>query len=503
MNTGPIMLPRYVDVLIVGAGISGIGLGCHLKSKQPSRTFAIVDSRAAIGGTWDLHRYPGVRSDSDLHTFGFEFKPWTRDNAIADGKEILDYLNETITDGGLTEHIHLGYKVVRADFSVDAACWTVTLEGVYDGEQTEMACGILFCAAGYYDYTRPHTPHFEGREDFRGQIVHPQLWPEDLDYADKRILIVGSGATAVTMLPALAETAAHVTMVQRSPGYIVPLPRKDPIANGLRRLLPSEVAYRLTRQINVRRMKWLYRGSQRYPRQMRWLIRKLNASALPKGYPVDAHFNPKYGPWDQRLCVVPDADMFKAISRGAASVVTDDIVRFTERGVLLASGRELAADVIITATGFSILPFGGIALEVDGQPVDLPERLMYKTMMVSGVPNFAFAMGYTNYSWTLKVDVVADYLCRLLAHMDRHAYTTVTPYVDDPTLTRRPFLEMKSGWVQRSMHLYPQQGSHGPWTVEQDYLSDRDRLTKDPIEDPALRFDTAHVQAATQTSTAV
>ncbi|MFD4511347.1 alpha/beta fold hydrolase [Streptomyces sp. NPDC058457] len=478
----------HVDVLVVGAGISGIGMACHLKRKQPDRTFAIVDSRDSIGGTWDLFRYPGIRSDSDLHTFGFEFKPWTRDNAIANGDEILDYLHETVAENDLARHLHLGHKVVRADFSSDQARWIVTLERASDGEQFDVTCGVLFSGAGYYDYARGHTPHFEGREDFRGQIVHPQLWPEDLDYTGKKVVIIGSGATAVTLLPALAEKAGHVTMLQRSPGYIMPIPRKDPIANSLRRLLPSPVAYRITRRININRMKLLYNLSQRFPKQMRRLIRRLNTMVLPKGYEVDTHFNPHYGPWDQRLCVVPDADMFKAISSGDASVVTDRIVRFTEGGILLASGEELAADIIVTATGFSILPFGGIALEVDGEPVDLPSRMVYKTMMVSGVPNFAFAMGYLNYSWTLKVDLVAEYLCRLLVHMDSHGYATVTPHVDDPTLTRRPFLDMESGWVGRSKDLYPQQGSHGPWTVDQSYAPDRDRLTKAPIEDPALKF---------------
>ena len=485
----------HVDVLIVGAGISGIGLGHHLRKKQPDKTFAIVDGRDAIGGTWDLFRYPGIRSDSDLHTFGFEFKPWTRENAIADGDEILDYLHETVAENDLAGHMHLGHKVLRADFSSGAARWTVTLERTSDGEQFDVTCGVLFSAAGYYDYARGHTPDFEGREDFGGQIVHPQDWPQDLDYAGKRVVIIGSGATAVTILPAMAETAGHVTMLQRSPSYVVPIPRQDPIANSLRRLLPDALAYRLTRKLNINRQKAIYGLSQRYPRQVRRLIRKLNAGALPEGYPVDTHFNPHYNPWDQRLCMVPDADMFKAISSGAASVVTDRIVRFTERGILLASGDELDADIIVTATGFIMLPFGGIALHVDGKPVDLPERLIYKSMMVSGVPNFAFAMGYLNYSWTLKVDVVAEYLCRLLAHMDRHGHATATPHADDPTLTRRPFLEMENGWISRSIHLFPRQGSHGPWTVDQSYASDRARLGTAPIEDPALKFTDAVVDA--------
>jgi len=484
---------EHVDVLIVGAGISGVGLAYHLATKQPGRTLAIVEARDAIGGTWDLFRYPGIRSDSDLHTFGFAFKPWTNDNAIADGHEILDYLHETIAENDLARYIHLGHRVLRADFSSDEARWTVTLERTSDGTQVDVTCGLLISGAGYYDYDNAHTPHFEGREDFGGQIVHPQHWPEDLDYAGKNIVIIGSGATSVTLLPAIADKAGHVTMLQRSPTYILPLPRRDPIANALRRMLPDRAAYRLTRTINMNRMRLLYGLSQRYPNQMRRLIRALNARALPEGYAVDTHFNPRYGPWSQRLCVVPDADLFKAISSGAASVVTDRIVRFTERGILLESGDELAADIIVTATGFTVVPFGGITLHVDGQPVNLPERLIYKSLMVSGVPNFAFVMGYINYSWTLKVDLVAEYLCRLLAHMDRHGYATVTPHSDDPSLARRPFLEMESGWVSRSMHLYPQQGSHGSWTVDQNYALDRARLGKSPVEDPALRFTDAVV----------
>jgi monooxygenase len=494
---------EHVDVMIVGAGISGIGLGYHLTTKQPGRTLAIVEARDAIGGTWDLFRYPGIRSDSDLHTFGFAFKPWTRDNAIADAHEILDYLHETIEENDLARHIYLGHKVLRADFSRAQARWNVTLERASDGVQFDVTCGVLVSGAGYYDYAEGYTPRFEGREDFRGQIVHPQHWPEDLDYDGKKVVIIGSGATAVTLLPAIADKAGHVTMLQRSPTYVLPIPRKDPIANTLRRLLPDTLAYGLTRTININRMRLLYGLSQRYPALMRRLIRKLNARALPEGYAVDTHFNPHYGPWDQRLCVVPDADMFKAISSGAASVVTDRIVGFTEQGILLESGDELPADIIVTATGFAVMPFGGITLHVDGRPVDLPERLVYKSMMISGVPNFAFVMGYINYSWTLKVDLVAEYLCRLLAYMDRHGYATVTPHADDPTLTRRPFLEMKSGWVSRSMHMYPQQGSHGPWKVDQSYATDRVGLGKAPIDDPALRFTDAIVRSTSPAGTAV
>ncbi|HEX7824832.1 MAG TPA: NAD(P)/FAD-dependent oxidoreductase, partial [Mycobacterium sp.] len=352
----------HVDVLVVGAGISGISVGYHLTTMQPGRTFAIVDGRDAIGGTWDLFRYPGIRSDADLYTFGFGFKPWTKDNAIADAHEILDYLNEAIDENDLAPHIRLGHKVLRADFSRERARWTVTLERASDGKQFDVTCGVFVSAAGYYDYDEGYTPHFEGREDFRGEIVHPQHWPEDLDYSGKKVVVIGSGATAATLLPAMTDKAGHVTMLQRSPSYVIPIPRKDPIANTLRRLLPDATAHSITRKINSIRATLLVSVSQRYPKLMRRFVRWVNARALPEGYAVDTHFNPRYDPWDQRMCMVPDSDMFKAISKGAASVVTDRIARFTERGILLESGAELDADLIVTATGLNMVPFGKIDL---------------------------------------------------------------------------------------------------------------------------------------------
>jgi cation diffusion facilitator CzcD-associated flavoprotein CzcO len=476
----------HVDVLIVGAGISGIGVGYHLSTKQPGRTFAIVEAREAIGGTWDLFRYPGIRSDADLHTFGFEFKPWTKHNALADGHEILDYLHEAIDENDLARCIHLGHKVLSADFSRARARWTVVLERARDGKQIEVTCNVLISAAGYYDYDEGYTPRFEGSEDFQGHIVHPQHWPEDLDYAGKNIVVIGSGATAVTLLPAMADIAGHVTMLQRSPSYVLPIPRHDPIANTLRRLLPETTAHALTRKINVNRMRLLYRVSQRYPTFMRLLLRQINTRALPEGFAVDTHFNPRYNPWDQRMCMVPDNDMFKAISRGAASVITDRIVRLTERGILLDSGDELDADVIVTATGLNMVPFGKIDLHLDGRLINLHDHLIYKSAMVSDVPNFAFLLGYTNIAWTLKVDLVADYLCRLLGHMDRYGYATVTPVPDNEVGPRRPFVEMQSGYVSRARHLFPQQGSRAPWTADQNYARDRSVLSA--VDDPVLKF---------------
>ena len=474
------------DVLIVGAGISGIGMGCHLTSRQPGTTFAILEARDAIGGTWDLFRFPGIRSDSDLHTFGYEFKPWTSDNAIAGADEILAYLREAVEEHRLGEHIRFGRKVLGADWSARDARWTVRVQ--HGDEVEELTCRVLFTATGYYDYAAGHRPHFEGEEDFAGRIVHPQHWPEDLDYTGKRVVVIGSGATAVTLIPAMAQTTEHVTMLQRSPSYVMPLPQKDPIANGLRRVLPDRVAYRLTRRINVGRMRIIYDLSKRHPDVMRRLIRALTKHQLPDGFPVDVHFKPRYNPWDERLCVVPDGDLFREIRKGRASVVTDRIVRFTERGILLESGTELEADIIVTATGLNLLALGGVTLSVDGAPVTVNDTLIYKSMMLSGVPNFAFAFGYTNASWTLKVDLICEHLCRMLAHMDARGYDTVVAVADDPTLELRPMLEFRAGYVQRSVHLFPQQGSHGPWTVAMSYAADHARLRKGSVEDPALRF---------------
>lgn len=478
----------HVDVLIVGAGISGIGAAYHLKTKLPGKTFTVLEGRDAIGGTWDLFRYPGIRSDSDLHTFAYEFKPWTSDNAIADAHEILDYLDETIAENDLAPHIRFGHKVLEADWSSADAQWTVHVQRADTGETSRLTCGMLFCAAGYYDYSEGYTPRFEGREDFEGPIVHPQHWPQDLDYSGKRVVVIGSGATAVTLIPAMADRAAHVTMLQRSPSYVLTLPAQDPIANALRRVLPAKAAYKITRRMNVARQRLVYGLSMRQPRLVRRLIRATVKHQLPEGYPVDTHFKPRYNPWEERLCAVPDGDLFKAISDGRASVVTDGIVRFTQRGILLESGTELEADVIVTATGLNLRAFGGMHLTLDGAAVDPADQLAYKSMMLSGIPNFAFAIGYTNSSWTLKVDLVCEHLCRMLAHMDAAGYDTVVSVNNDPTVERRPLLDFHAGYVRRAIDLFPKQGSHGPWTLEMNYAADRARLRKGPIEDPALRF---------------
>ncbi|MER6936491.1 NAD(P)/FAD-dependent oxidoreductase [Nocardioides sp. NPDC127514] len=490
----------HVDVLVVGAGIAGLSAAYHLKRLQPGRTFAIVDARSNIGGTWDLFKYPGIRSDADLQTFGFGFKPWRRDNAIADAHEILDYLHETVEENDLQRHIHLGHKVLKADFSTADERWVVTLERAGDGARVDVTATMLFSAAGYYDYDQGYTPEFEGRNDFGGEIVHPQQWPEDLDHAGKKVVVIGSGATAVTLIPSIAASADHVTMLQRSPSYVLPIPRQDPIANTLRRFLPAKPAHDLARAFNIRRLNVLYGLSQRFPRQMRALVRKINAASLPEGYPVDTHFNPAYNPWDQRMCMVPDGDMFKAISDGSASVVTDKIVRFTESGIVLESGAELEADIIVTATGLRMVPFGKIALAVDGTDVHLPDHVIYKTMMVSDVPNFAFTVGYVNQAWTLKADLVSAWFCRLLASMDEHGHASVTPVVSDRSMPLKRYVEMDTGYVNRAMHLFPKQGTRGPWVAPQSFNRDRVVLGKDPIDDPELHFTDTKLAPTTATS---
>ena len=410
---------EHVDVLIVGAGISGIGAAYYLQTEQPNKTFAILEARGATGGTWDLFRYPGIRSDSDLHTFSYEFKPWEDDKAIAGADAILAYLRETAAENNIDDKIRLHHKVLSAAWSTDDARWLVETERTDTGERRTMSCGWLFCAGGYYRYDQGFTPEFEGRERFGGQIVHPQHWPEDLDYSGKRVVVIGSGATAVTLIPSMAGTAAHVTMLQRSPTYVMPLPSEDAIANALRGLLGAKLAYAITRRKNIIQQRAIYRLCQRYPRSAKRVLRYLNARLLPKDYPVDEHFKPAYNPWDQRLCVVPDGDLFKAISAGDASVVTDRITTFTERGILLESGLELEADIIVTATGLNLQAFGGVTMTVDGIEVNVADRVAFKGFMLDGVPNFAFTFGYTNSSWTLKVGLVGDHFCRLLAHHGR------------------------------------------------------------------------------------
>ncbi|MEU0554993.1 NAD(P)/FAD-dependent oxidoreductase [Dactylosporangium sp. NPDC006015] len=483
-----------LDVVIVGAGISGIGAGRYLTTQLPGKTFAILEARAASGGTWDLFRYPGIRSDSDLHTFGYEFKPWRDEESIASAPRILRYVRETATENGLDAHIRYHHKVLGAAWSSDEARWILDVERTDTGTRTRMTAGWLFCAGGYYRYDAGHTPHFEGRERFAGPIVHPQQWPEDLDYAGKRVVVIGSGATAVTLVPAMAAGAAHVTMLQRTPTYVMPVPKKDPIANALRRWLGDERGYRAARRKNIAQQRAVWRFCQKHPRLARRIIRRINVKQLPPGFPVDEHFNPPYGPWDQRLCAVPDGDLFRAIRRGTASVVTDRIATFTERGVLLESGRELAADIIVTATGLQVQALGGLRLTVDGAPVHLPDTVAYKGMMLSGVPNLAFAIGYTNSSWTLKVGLLCEHFCRLLAYMDAHGHDVCRPSLGDTPMPTRPFLDFAAGYIQRAVDQLPRQGDRMPWLTSMDYHSDVKLLRDGRVDDPALHFSEAPVK---------
>lgn len=479
---------EHTDVLIVGSGISGIGAAYYLQKEHPAKSYVILEGRENSGGTWDLFRYPGIRSDSDLHTFGYEFKPWVNDKSIASADAIRDYIREAADENGINKHIRFQHKVVEAAWSREEACWMVCIERLDTGGQMRMSCNWLFSAAGYYRYDQGFTPRFEGVEQFKGQVVHPQHWPEDLKYDGKRVLVIGSGATAVTIVPAMTDQAAHVTMLQRTPSYILSQPSVDPIAKALRTLLPEKWAYSLTRSKNITRSRKVWLLCLKYPKAARRLIRWLNKQELPKGYPIDEHFNPPYNPWDQRLCVVPDGDLFKAISAGKASVVTDHIETFTEDGVRLKSGKELVADIVVTATGLNVQLFGGIRLIVDGVPVDLSTKVAFKGMMLNGVPNFAFSIGYTNSSWTLKVGLTCEHFCRILGHMDQHGQTICFPELPDPDMPTRPLLDFGAGYVKRVIDTVPRQGQGAPWLMSMDFREDVRILREGPVENLYLKF---------------
>lgn len=480
-----------LDVLIVGAGISGIGLACNLKRKLPGKSWLIVEARETFGGTWDLFRYPGIRSDSDLYTFAYDFKPWTSRKAIAGAKEILAYLEETIAEYGLADRIRYGIKVLSADWDGASGLWTVKAHRSDLGVDVEFRTRWLFGAAGYYDYDQGYRPHFAGEETFKGLIVHPQNWPEDLDTSGKRIALIGSGATAVTLSPALAETAAHVTQIQRTPSYVLPMPSEDGLANLLRRFLPAGLAYRIVRRKNILRQQWIYALSQRYPERARKLIRWVNVKALPEGFPVDEHFKPPYGPWDQRLCAVPDGDFFKAIRKGKLSMATGAIERFTETGVRMRSGQQIDADIIVTATGLKLKLFGGVELRVDGAAVRPSERLIFKGMMLDGVPNFCCAIGYTNSSWTLKIGLLCEYFCRLLAELDARDENVCVAERPKGATGARPLLDFGAGYVQRAIQDLPRQGADYPWVMSFSYASDARIMRRGAVIDPAMRLSKA------------
>ncbi len=479
--------PEHLDVLVVGAGLSGIGAACRLELERPGTTYAVLESRDTIGGTWDLFRYPGIRSDSDMHTLGYPFRPWLDGKALADGPAILQYVQDTAAEFDVTRRVHLHHRVVAADWSSAEARWTVEVLRTDTGERSTLTCGFLFSCTGYYRYDRGHEPDIAGREDFRGEVVHPQQWPAALDVRGKRVVVIGSGATAVTLVPALAGTARHVVMLQRSPTYVVSLPSRDAVADLVRRVLPPGAAYKVVRRKNIATSGLSYRLSRRWPATMSRVFVNGVRRQLPEGYDVATHFTPSYDPWTQRLCVVPDGDLFAAISAGDASVVTDRVVRFTEGGLLLESGQELDADVVVTATGLELLLVGGMDLSVDGVHVDAPRTVAYKGMMLTGVPNFAFAIGYTNASWTLKCDLVSRYVCRLLGHLETHGYASVVA-TPPPEPERLPLLDLSAGYVRRALDSLPKQGTRPPWRLLQNYRQDVRMFTRAPLLDEAITF---------------
>jgi monooxygenase len=482
---------EHLDVVIVGAGLSGIGAGSQLEMKCPGRTYAVLEARNEIGGTWDLFRYPGIRSDSDMFTLGYAFRPWTDPKAIADGPSILRYVRDTAREHRVDEKVRFGHRVVRAEWSSADSRWTLEIERGEERETTSLTCGFLFMCSGYYRYDAPYTPDFAGTERFGGTIVHPQEWTDDIDYAGKRVVVIGSGASAVTLVPAMAETAAHVTMLQRSPSYVASLPAEDPLANLVRRLLPTKLAYSVVRWMKVFITMGFFNLSRRRPNVIKGMLRRAAIRQLPDGYDVDTHFKPHYNPWDQRMCLVPDGDLFKALSSGTASMVTDHIDTFTETGIRLTSGVELEADVVVTATGLNLLALGGLQIAVDGREVRLPDTVTYKGLMLAGVPNLAFSIGYTNASWTLKCDLTCDWVCRLLNHMEERGYAQCVPEFGEAEVVPEPMIDFSSGYVQRSIHLFPKQGARVPWRLHQNYPRDVRMLRYGAIEDEALRFSRA------------
>jgi cation diffusion facilitator CzcD-associated flavoprotein CzcO len=497
---------EHFDVIIVGAGLSGVGAACHLRQRQPRKSFAILEGRAAMGGTWDLFRYPGVRSDSDMYTLGYRFRPWRDAKAIADAPSILNYIRDTAAEFGVDKEIRYGHRVKHASWSTADALWTIEADtGEADTELppkqnpdheggpenvAQFTCNFLYLCTGYYDYAAGYTPDWPGVKSFRGQIIHPQKWPDDLDYEGKRVVVIGSGATAVTLVPAMAERAGHVTMLQRSPTYVVSRPAEDKLGNSLRRLLPDGAAYAITRWKNVLLQLFFYNLARSRPEVFKWMLRRGVRNHLGDEYDLK-HFTPEYNPWDQRLCLIPDSDLFTSIRDGRAAVVTDQIETFTETGLQLKSGEHLDADIIVTATGLVLKLLAGLQLTVDGAPVDLSKTITYKGMMYSDVPNLASAFGYTNASWTLKCDLTAEYVCRLIKYMDQHGYAQCTPRLNDPELRAEPAIDFNSGYVLRALNTLPRQGSKTPWCVHQNYVKDLSMLRFGRLDDGAMEFKAA------------
>ena len=495
---------EHVDVIVVGAGLSGIGAGYYLQRDCPDRTYTILEGREALGGTWDLFRYPGIRSDSDMHTLGFSFKPWTDPKSIADGPAILEYLKETAAEYGIDDKIRYGHLVRTAEWDTDSATWTVTAE--HAGESVQLTCNFLYMCSGYYSYRGGYEPDFPGQERFEGPIVHPQKWPEDLDYAGKRVVVVGSGATAVTLVPAMADDVEHITMLQRSPTYVVARPDKDVWANRMRKVMPEAMAYKLTRKKNMLRGEFFYNMTRTKPQKVKDMILGGVREALGPDYDVDTHFTPSYNPWDQRLCLVPNGDLFEAINSGKAEVVTDTIETFTDKGIQLASGEHLDADIIVSATGLQLVTLGEMDFVVDGEPVDFAKTWTYKGLSYSDVPNLVSTFGYINASWTLRSDVIGDYVTRLLNHMSEVGAVQATPRLrpSDQDMPEKPWIDdFSAGYMQRMMPLMPRQGDREPWVNPQLISKDRKLIVKQSVVDDAMEFRSASPStAAPATATA-
>lgn len=482
------MASEQFDVLIIGAGLSGIGAAYRLQTLCPTKRYAILEGRGEIGGTWDLFRYPGLRSDSDMFTLGYPFRPWQEAKAIADGDSILRYIKDTARDAGIDAHIRFKQMVKSAAWSSHEALWTVQVQHPDTGALTTYRTNFLYVCSGYYDYAGGYSPDFPGSEQFKGKMVHPQKWPEDLDYTDKNVVVIGSGATAVTLVPAMADKARHITLLQRSPSYIASLPARDVIADALRAVLPEQTAHSVVRWKNVLLTLGFFQFCRRAPGLARKMLRFGVKRALPAGYAVDTHFKPKYEPWDQRLCAVPDGDLFKALKSGKAQMVTDQIDTFTETGIRLRSGAELAADIIITATGLKLQACGGMQLSVDDKPVNIGDTLAYKGMMLSNVPNFALCVGYTNASWTLRSDLASGYVCRVLNYMDENGYKMCVARQVGGAVEKRPLLDISAGYVLRAVDVLPKQGPGAPWQLKQNYILDLFNLRYAPLEDGTLTF---------------
>lgn len=480
-------MTEHLDVLIVGAGISGISAAWHLQDRCPSKTYAILERREGLGGTWDLFKYPGIRSDSDMFTLGFRFKPWTSAKSIADGPSILAYVKEAAAESGIDKNIRFRHQVVAAEWSDATNRWTVTVD--HGGEEVVMTASFLFATTGYYNYDEGYSPTFPGSEDFKGTIVHPQHWPEDLDYQGKRVVVIGSGATAVTLIPALINSGAgHVTMLQRSPTYIGSLPDVDPFAEQVNKFLPERAAHVVNRWKAIIFSTAQYQLARKFPKYMRKTLLTMAARRLPEGYDVEKHFGPRYNPWDERLCLAPNGDLFKTIRKGNADVVTDTIDTFTETGIKLNSGEELEADIIVTATGLNLRLFGGAEIRRNGEPVDLTTTMSYKGMMLSSMPNMAFTIGYTNASWTLKADLVSEFVCRVLNYMDDNGFDTVVPQHPGDSVDERPLMDFTPGYVLRALDELPKAGSKTPWKLKQNYFLDVRMIRQGKVDDEALHF---------------